>query len=217
MKISVSTNPPRRQDLLNYIQSTKDLDVDFVHCDVMDGKFVPSVTFDHKMLKPLSKASFLPLDVHLMVEKPWKVFKKYITSGTVILTVHFEAFQNKKQLSKTLLAIKKRGVFAGLAFNPSTPVKDVLPLVCYADVLLVMSVQPGKSGQMFDESTFDRLDEINAFLQEDGLDVFVEVDGGVNDTVAPTLATKNVQMVVLGNHLFSSKSRKDAVEAIKAL
>ena len=77
MKISVSTNPPNQCDLLNYVSQVKDLDVDFVHCDIMDGKFVAQQTFNHKMLKAISKTSFMPLDVHLMVEKPWKVFKKY--------------------------------------------------------------------------------------------------------------------------------------------
>lgn len=215
--ISASTNPPKLQDLPAYIERLNDTDVDYIHCDVMDGEFVKAKTFSHKTVKEIKKQTTKPLDVHLMTKDPEKTYKKYIKAGANILTVHFEAFKDKDKLIKLLSNIRKKDCFAGLSFKPETSVEDILPLIPFCDLLLVMSVTPGKSGQEFLSQTYERLGEINAYLKCQKLEIVIEVDGGVNDENLVKLKEKNVNMVVMGNFLFSNKDLKTAINDLKSM
>lgn len=215
--ISASTNPPAVKDLNNYILQLENTAVDYIHCDIMDGHFVQSKTFGAKKVAELKKITSKKLDVHLMVKNPSRKIKKYIKAGAEILTVHYEAYKNKKHLLRDLQYIKKMGVFAGLAFNPNTSVLEILPYIFYCDVLLVMSVTPGKSGQKFMNEAIVRLNTILKFLKKQKIEVFIEVDGGVNNENLPLLLEKKVNCVVLGNYLYSSKNLKNAVKKIKEI
>lgn len=215
--ISASTNPPKFEDLQGYIEKLNDTDVDYIHCDVMDGEFVKAKTFSHKTVADIKKQTRKPLDVHLMTKDPEKTYKKYIKAGASILTVHFEAFKNKDKLIKILSKIREKGCFAGLSFKPETPVEGILPLIPFCDLLLVMSVTPGKSGQKFLDQTYERLGEINAYLKCQKLEIVLEVDGGVNGENLVKLKEKNVNMVVMGNFLFSSKDLKKTVKDLKSM
>lgn len=213
--ISASTNPPKLEDLPAYIQKLNSTDVDYIHCDVMDGEFVKTKTFSHKTVKEIRKQTTKPLDVHLMTKNPEKTYKKYIRAGANILTVHFEVFKDKNKLIKLLSNIRKACCFAGLSFKPETKIEEILPLIPFCDLLLVMSVVPGKSGQKFLPQTYERLDKINAYLKSQKLEIVVEVDGGVNDENIGSLIENNVNMVVMGNFLFSSKNLEKTVKDIK--
>ena len=215
--ISASTNPPKLQDLPAYIERLNDTDVDYIHCDVMDGEFVKAKTFSYKTVREIKKQTTKPLDVHLMTKDPEKTYKNYIKAGASILTVHFEAFKDKDKLIKILSNIRKKSCFAGLSFKPETPVEDILPLIPFCDLLLVMSVTPGKSGQEFLSQTYERLGEINAYLKCQKLEIVLEVDGGVNDENLVKLKEKNVNMVVMGNFLFSNKDLKTAINDLKSM
>ncbi|NCB48513.1 MAG: ribulose-phosphate 3-epimerase [Clostridia bacterium] len=217
MLISASTNPPKLEDLHEYIERLNDTDVDYIHCDVMDGEFVTAKTFSHKTVIEIKKQTTKPLDVHLMTLSPEKIYKKYIKAGANILTVHFEVFKNKDKLIKVLSNIRKKGCFAGLSFKPETPVADILPLIPFCDLLLVMSVTPGKSGQEFLLQTYERLAKINAYLKCQKLEIVIEVDGGVNSENIVKLKEKNVKMVVMGNFLFSSKNLEKTVKDLKSM
>lgn len=217
ISISASTNPPKIEDLPDYLKKLDKTNIDYIHCDVMDGKFVSSVTFDYKMLKTIKHLTTKKLDVHLMVVNPSRKIKKYIKNGADILTIHFEAYKNKKKLLNDLLNIRKFGAFAGLSFNPSTPVDDILPYIFFCDMLLVMSVVPGKSGQSFIPETLDRLKEINKFLSSQELEVTIEVDGGVNKDNLPKLINAGVKSVVIGNFLYTSENINKTVEDLKSL
>ena len=216
IKVSASTNPPKTLDeLYDYIQKLNNEDVDYIHCDVMDGKFVKSKTFGAQVVKFINKLTDKTLDVHLMVKHPTSKLKGYIKAGADILTVHFEAYKNKKKLIKVLQKIRSFGAYAGLSFNPTTSVLDILPFLYYCDMLLVMSVVPGKSGQEFMKETLLRLKTINNFLKEQGLTIQIEVDGGVNENNVKSLKELNVNSVVVGSYLYNSKNYKNAVEALK--
>ena len=215
MKISASTNPPEIALLKNYISSLNMKDIDFIHADIMDGKFVENKTFDHKMIIKLREVTSIPFDVHLMTLSPQKKIKKYIKAGADIVTIHYETFKDGKHLIKTLQRIRKLGAFAGLSFRPDTSVEAILPYLSYVDVLLVMSVMPGKSGQTFMPETLQRIEQINAYLLEEDLSLAIEVDGGVNDKNIASLKALDVNMVVLGNYLYSSKNIDEAIEKIK--
>ena len=215
MKISASTNPPEIALLKSYISSLNMKDIDFIHADIMDGKFVESKTFDHKMIAKLREVTSIPFDVHLMTLSPQRKIKKYVKAGADIVTVHYEAFKKEKQLIKTLQRIRKLGAFAGLSFRPDTSIEKILPYLSYVDVLLVMSVMPGKSGQTFMPETLQKIEQINAYLLAEDLSLAVEVDGGVNDKNISALKALDVNMVVLGNYLYSSKNIDESIEKIK--
>ncbi len=215
MLISASTNPPKVEDLSNYILQLEKLDIDYIHCDVMDGNFVKSTTFDYNTIKQIKKITNRPLDVHLMISQPQKVYKKYIRAGANILTVHYESFSSGEEVLKILKKIKRQNTFVGLSFKPTTNVDEILPFLCFIDVLLVMSVEPGKSGQEFIENTYDKIKQIQNFIREYKINCIIEVDGGVNDSNIHSLKSLGVGMVVVGNYLFSSKDKKSAILKLK--
>jgi len=215
IKISASTNPPKLNELNEYIIKLDKEDIDYIHCDVMDGRFVKAKTFGPRKVAEINRLTEKTLDVHLMVKNPAGKIKKYIKAGADILTIHYESIKNKKKIVDVLQKIKKLGAFAGLSFNPTTSVLEILPYIYFCDMLLVMSVIPGKSGQEFMPETLVRLDTINKFLKKQKMDVVLEVDGGVNDRNINLLKEKNVDSVVLGNYLYTSGDLKTAVSKIK--
>lgn len=216
IKISASTNPPKSiEDLFEYIQKLNKTDVDYIHCDVMDGKFVKAKTFGAKVVKLIKSKTEKKLDVHLMVKHPNHKIRGYVKSGADFITVHFEAYKNKKKLINTLQKIRKLGAFAGLSFNPATSVLEILPYLYYCDMLLVMSVVPGKSGQEFMPESLLRLKTINEFLKEQDLETQIEVDGGVNDKNLKNLIDLNVDSVVMGNFLYTCKNLKNTISNLK--
>ncbi len=212
--ISASTNPPNECDLLQYIKELSSIDVDYIHCDVMDGKFVENKTLNHKIVGKINKLTSKPLDVHLMVQKPWKFVGKYIKNGADIVSVHYEAFDNSKLLKKTLEKIRKKGAFASLAINPNTEVPEIEPFLPYCDMVLVMSVEPGKSGQEFISGTLDKLNNLAKSIKKQGVNLVIEVDGGVTSDLAQTLKTCGANVVVVGSHLYASRNRTKTVQSI---
>lgn len=212
--ISASTNPPNEKDLLQYIKELANIDVDYIHCDVMDGKFVANKTLNHKIVGKINKVTSKPLDVHLMVQKPWRVVGKYLRNGADIISVHYEAFDNSKLLKKTLEKIRKKGAFASLAINPNTEVSEIEDFLPYCDMVLVMSVEPGKSGQKFIPSTFNKLDELIQSTARQGVNLVVEVDGGVTIDLAPELKSHGTNIVAIGSHLYSSHDRAKTAQSI---
>ena len=217
IKISASTNPPKLEELNDYIQKLNQTEVDYIHCDVMDGNFVKAKTFNHKKVAEIKKLTEKKLDVHLMVKNPKNKIKKYAKAGADILTIHYESFKNKGKIIDMLQKIKKEGVFAGLSFNPTTSVLEILPYIYFCDMLLVMSVVPGKSGQEFMPETLVRLDTILKFLKKQKMEVAIEVDGGVNEKNLPLLKEKKIDSVVMGNYLYTAKNLKKTVEKIKKI
>lgn len=216
--LSASTNPPKtEEEMYSYIAKLDKSEVDFIHCDVMDGKFVENKTYNHKDVKIINTITNKKLDVHLMVKNPTFKIPKYIHAGADVLTIHFESYKNKKKLIKDLQKIRRLGAFAGLSFNPDTQVVEILPFVSYCDMLLVMSVVPGKSGQKFMEETYARLCTINSYLASEGLEVAIEVDGGVNLQNLPKLIECSVTSVVMGNYLYTTKDLNKTIKQIKAV
>lgn len=217
IKISASTNPPKLDMLNDYILKLNQTDVDYIHCDVMDGKFVKAKTFNAKKVKELKTLTDKPLDVHLMVKNPGCKIKGYAKAGAHIITIHYESVKNKNKLITLLQKIKKYGAFAGLSFNPTTSVLEILPYIYFCDMLLVMSVVPGKSGQEFMTETLLRLETINKFLKKQKMEVVIEVDGGVNDKTLPLLLDKGVDSVVVGSYLYKSEDLSKTITSLKNL
>jgi ribulose-phosphate 3-epimerase len=172
---------------------------DWIHVDVMDGHFVPNLTFGPKMVADLHKATRLPLDVHLMIERPEDWVDRYAEAGAAYLTIHVEASQD---VPGTLAAIRARGVRSGLTLNPETPVDAVLPHLGALDLALVMSVHPGFGGQKFIESALGKVRAIRESLDRRQLSAELEVDGGIKPDNAARVVAAGATVLVAGSAIF---------------
>jgi ribulose-phosphate 3-epimerase len=172
---------------------------DWIHVDVMDGHFVPNLTFGPKMVEDLRKATALPLDVHLMIERPEEWIDRYADAGASYLTIHVETCRD---VPKTLAAIRARGVGRGLTLNPETPVDAVLPHLASLDLALVMSVHPGFGGQAFIEGAIPKVRALRAALDARTLSAELEVDGGIKPENAKRVADAGASVLVAGSAVY---------------
>ena len=176
---------------------------DLVHCDVMDGIFVPNITFGFKMISDIKKRTSLPLDVHLMIDRPSRYVEKFIDSGADFLTVHYEAGEDPRF---ALEDIKKRGVKSGLAISPDTDTAAVEDYLDLCDLVLLMSVYPGFGGQKFIAKSLDRMKELKKMCARCGRDILLSIDGGVNENNAADIVKAGADVLVAGNTLFSAEN-----------
>jgi len=172
---------------------------DWIHVDVMDGHFVPNLTFGPKTVADLRSATGLPLDVHLMIERPEAWIDRYVEAGATFLTVHVEAAGDP---AAALRAVRRAGARAGITLNPETGVDRLLPLLDAADLVLVMSVHPGFGGQPFIEGALDKVRSLRRALDERGLGAELEVDGGIKPDNAARVAAAGASVLVAGSAVF---------------
>ena len=197
MKVSVSilSSSIKGQDITKKLDNTK---ADYIHVDIMDGKFVENKTWTYGEVKKIVSYSKLPLDVHLMVEKPERYIEDYAMLNTSYLTFHIEAVQDINQMIES---IKDYGLKVGIAINPETPVDKLFPYLKYIDQVLVMGVHPGKSGQSFIENTPERIKKIKDEIINQGINTIVSVDGGVNNETGLLCKEAGVDMLVSATYL----------------
>lgn len=174
---------------------------DWFHIDVMDGVFVPNISFGMPVLAAIQKHAKKTLDVHLMIVDPDRYIKTFKDLGADILTVHYEACTH---LHRTIQAIKAEGMKAGVALNPHTPVSVLEDIIQDLDLVLIMSVNPGFGGQSFIENTYDKVRKLKAMIEAKGAEVIIEIDGGVNDKNAKALVDAGAGALVAGNFVFSA-------------
>ena len=202
-------------DYVNFERDIKKLErsgADIIHIDVMDGCFVPNITFGMGLVKYIRKITTLPLDCHLMIVSPDKYIERFAEAGADYITVHYEASRN---LRKDLRKIKQLGVKPGLSLNPDTPVKKILPYLGLVDLALVMSVFPGFGGQKFIMESIDKIMELKEFAQKKKLKYKVEVDGGVNEETAPLINAAGADILVAGAAVFSAKDQKKIIKNLR--
>lgn len=187
---------------------------DYVHFDVMDGSFVPAITFGAGMLKAVRPFSYLVMDVHLMVEHPITHIDDFIKAGADILTVHIEA---DRHIHRTVQLIKQAGVKAGVALNPGTPVSAVEAILPDCDLVLVMSVNPGAGGQRFIDPSLKKIAALRKIIDENGYNCEIEVDGGINSETAKTAVNAGVDVLVSGSSVFKAENPQSLVNTLKSL
>lgn len=213
--VSVSTDPiSSYHEIVEYAKSIQPF-ADFLHCDIMDKNFVRKQTYDHTLVKNINANTLLPLDVHLMVNEPLNVVENYLNAGANILTLHYEAFEDKNDLVEAIKLIKSSKNLAGISLKPETPFKEIKSFCFDIDVVLVMSVEPGASGQKFMPAIYQKIKEINTFRKENQLKFKIEVDGGVNLDNAKMLTELGVDMLVSGSFVYKSDDKEGAIKQLK--
>jgi len=199
-------------DLKSEIEFINKSQADWFHLDIMDGVFVPNITFGFPVIKQIKKLAKKPLDVHLMIIEPDKYLADFKDAGADILTVHYEACRH---LHRTIQAIKSLGMKAGVSLNPHTPVsvlEDILPEL---DMVLIMSVNPGFGGQKFIPQALNKLNKLKATIEEQNLDCMVQIDGGVDPSNAREIVNAGANVLVAGSAVFGADDKYKAVELLK--
>lgn len=212
--ISASTNPPKEQDLIEYVKKIDGL-VDFMHCDVMDGKFVQEKCLSSEKVKEINKISTVKLDCHLMVKHPIRQIKKYAKAGANIITVHFEAFKTNRGVIQCLNKIRRNGCLCGLSISPDTKIEQIKKFLPMLDLILVMSVVPGKSGQEFMFSVLHKIKTLSQIRFAKNYNYFIEVDGGINNKISATLINNGADILVSGSFLYKSNNYKETIFSLK--
>ena len=187
---------------------------DALHLDIMDGVFVPNISFGFPVLKYVAKYCTKPLDLHLMIVEPEKFMDRFQELGVTTYNVHFEACRH---LNRTIFEIRNRGMKAAVTLNPSTPVSMLNDVIRDVDMVLLMTVNPGFGGQKFIEHSIEKVKELRQLINETGSKALIEVDGGVTFETAPRLVKAGVDVLVSGNTIFSSPDPEQAIIELKKL
>lgn len=207
----LSTDFNKIEETINSLNNTS---CEYIHIDVMDGKFVPNKTFPIDLIKKVKKISKKKLDVHLMIESLEEKIKEYIEIKPEIITFHYEA-AIKNNIYKLIKMIKKEKIKCGISIKPKTSVSEIKHLLKEIDLLLIMSVEPGKGGQEFIKFSLEKIKEAKKEIIKNNLDVLIEVDGGINNITAPLAIESGADILVSGNYLLKQNNLEGAINSLR--
>ncbi|MGN0630458.1 MAG: ribulose-phosphate 3-epimerase [Ruminococcus sp.] len=202
-------------DMRNLEKVSEELEssgIEVLHFDVMDGVFVPNISFGFPILEAVNKCTDMFLDVHLMITDPLKYIPQTIKAGADLVTFHIESSSDPY---KTIEAIREGGAKAGIVLKPGTPYEEALPFLELVDVVLIMTVEPGFGGQSFMEDMLHKVRCLRKYIDEKGLPVHIQVDGGINDKTAPLAVLAGADMLVAGSFLFNKPGLSDGLTALR--
>ena len=196
------------------IEMINNSEADWLHMDIMDGVFVPNISFGFPVLEAVSKICRKPLDVHFMIVKPERYIQQTAKTGAMMMNVHYEACTH---LHRTVQEIHDAGMKAGVTLNPSTPVCMLEDIIQDVDMVLLMSVNPGFGGQIFIENTISKVKRLKSMIVQSGSHALIEVDGGVQAETAPRLVEAGVDVLVSGSYVFKAKDPYQTIRELKQL
>ncbi|MFZ1235598.1 MAG: ribulose-phosphate 3-epimerase [Prevotella sp.] len=201
-------------NLQSDIEMINQSEADWLHMDVMDGVFVPNISYGFPIISAVSKICKKPLDVHLMIVQPERYIQQTANSGAMLMCVHYEACTH---LHRTIQQIHDTGMKAGVALNPSTPVHLLEDIICDTDLVLLMSVNPGFGGQSFIENTISKVIKLRKLITDSGSKALIEVDGGVQNETATRLVDAGADVLVSGSYVFKSSDPKETIRSLKGV
>lgn len=212
--LSPSLLAANKYDINREIARAEKAGAPLIHIDVMDGKFVPNQSFGVDFVKKFSKKHSLVNDVHLMIVQPWLKIEEFAEAGADIITIHYEACPNDDVIHATLKRIHDAGCRAGISIKPKTPVYRLTPFLYEVDLILIMTVEPGKGGQEFIESAINRVRSLKATMDVLDIHPLIEVDGGINDKTAPRIIKAGANVVVSGSYLYGHEDFEERAKRL---
>jgi ribulose-phosphate 3-epimerase len=196
-----------------HIRELEDFGADMIHIDVMDGMFVPNISFGVPIIKSIRKLTKLPFDVHLMIEEPSRFIEDFAGAGADIITVHYEA---DRHIDRTINYIKSFGIKAGVALNPATPVDTIKHLISNVDMVLIMSVNPGFGGQKYIKYCSDKIKEVRELSDKYNSELMIQVDGGIDGANISEVVNSGANVIVAGSAIFKNDEIEKNIKVLKA-
>ncbi len=218
IKLFPSTNPSPEDSLIKYVRSLQNAGIEFMHCDVMDGIFVKNQCLDVKLIREIINKTTVGIDIHLMISEPLSNVEKYMNLPATYITTHYETYNNNIQnIIKMSKYLRSNGKMMGIAINPNTDVSKVIDILPLFDLVLIMSVEPGQSGQVFIESTYDKIRKVRQAIDQYGYNIKIEVDGGINTMNMQKVVNAGADILVMGNAMFVASDRAGLVRQVKLM
>lgn len=215
MIISPSVLSANFADLKTDIKKIEEGGASWLHYDVMDGHFVPNISFGYSILGDVRKVTDLFLDVHLMISDPKKYLNDFIKAGADLITFHYESCDDLDQVKSVITEIKNQGIKVGISIKPNTDVEAIKPVLADLDLVLVMSVEPGFGGQSFMPKAIDKIKTLRNWIDQGKMECLIEVDGGINEETGKQCKEAGADVLVAGSYIFKHENTKEAIESLK--